>query len=128
MNSRFLPFLIAAFSLLLGATLAFGQGAAVPKPAPKAGVAIEPVQGQAQPQEAFTNETNSTLALEYGKTKFLLEPGETKRIQVPQKFPSTLSIYERGSDEDRWRLRFSVGIAPNPQKRFVPLRWAKPNK
>ena len=124
MSHKSLQYLLVAFVLLTGASTTLAQVAAAPANAPKTGILIEPVQGQAQ--EAFSNRTGNILAFEYGETKFLLNPGQTKRVPVPKQAPSKFSIFEKGSDKEGWMPRFSAMMAPNPNKRFIPLGWAKP--
>ena len=75
MNSLPLPYLFVIFVTLVAASISSGQVAVELAPAPKTGVAIEPLKGQAQLQEAFTNHTGSMLAIKYGGMKFLLKPG-----------------------------------------------------
>jgi hypothetical protein len=107
--------------------MAFGQAPVAPNPVPNAGVMIEPLQGQGGPTSKFTNSTDNDLGILYGKNKFILKPGKTHSIPIPQQEIIDLKIFEKRPD-DRLVTRYASQTTPNAEKRFIPLRWAKPNK
>ena len=89
---------------------------------------IEPVQGKGGPESQFTNSTDRDLGIQYGKDKFALRSGETKRIAIPQQQLFDLKISEKHVVDGRLAPRFDGKATRDGQKRFIPFPWAKPNK
>ena len=129
MKLRYLTYLFAVVALVICGPMASAQAPAAPNPVPnKAGVMIEPVQGKGGPESQFTNSTDGDLGIQYGKDKFALRSGETKRIPIPQQQLFDLKIFEKHADDGRLVPRFDGKATRDAQKRFIPFPWAKPNK
>jgi hypothetical protein len=128
MKHRYLANILNAVAIAISGTMAFGQAPAAPNPVPNAGVLIEPVQGKGGPESQFTNSTDSDLGILYGKNKFVLKPGKTLSLPIPQQEIIDLKIFEKRPDDGHLVPRFHGKTTPNAQKRFIPLRGAKPNK
>jgi len=121
MKHRYLANTLCTVALVICGTIAYGQAPVAANPVPNSGVMIEPVQGQGGPELKFTSSTDSDLVILFGKNNFVLKPGETQRIPIPQQKIIDLKIFEKRPD-DRLSPRFDSKTTPNAQKRFIPIR------
>ncbi len=128
MKLHILTSLISVIALIIDDPIAFGQVIVAPDPAQKAGVIIEPVQGNAGPESEFTNRTAGDLGILYGKSKFFLKAGKSTRIPIPQQPLIDLKIFEKRPADEQYIPRFDGKVTPNAQKRFIPIPLAKPYK
>ena len=113
---------------LLAGPQSLAQGPKGQNPVPKAGVLIEPVQRNKNPESKFTNLTADDLAVIYGNEKFILRSGANKTVPVPNQPLATLLIAEKRAAGKPMITRVDSKAGPNDPKRFFPFPWTKPNK
>jgi hypothetical protein len=113
--------------LVLATSQVFGQAAAGVQgkiPAPKVGVAVEPVAGKQGPEVKFTNSTDTELRFIYGNEKFSVKPGKSKSVADPQQAMFDFLIAEVRGNGQAAQLRLQSKSKPNAPKRFIPFPWA----